>query len=469
MDKTRAKQIGIFGATAIVAGNMMGSGIALLPANLAAIGSISVIGWAIAGAGALALAFVYAKLGTEDPQQGGPIAYAGEVAPILGYQTGVLYFNANWIGNLAIAITGVDYLSVFLPFLSDPIPGGIASIAVVWVFTGINLLGAGWISRLVSIGVILLLIPVVLTGTVGWFFFDSAQFSENWNVGHQGNVSAILASIILCIWAFIGVESSSVNADLVKNPHRTVPTSTMLGTCIAGAVYVLSCTAMSGMFPAAEVAKSGAPFSLAAGHMFGDWAPKVVSAVVAFACLASLGSWMMLVSQAGARGAKDGTLPKIFGRENKKGIPAAGIILSSVMMSILMVILMLISKGGNTATLFGNIASIAVLLTLPAYFYSALHLLNLHGFRSRKGVIPVIASLAASVFCFIALGGASRWFLAAAMIIMFAVFIFYSGKDRTEYARKVTAKYHAPKGEPDAAATPSADSGPGTGADSAAS
>lgn len=462
MDKTRVKQIGIFGATAIVAGNMMGSGIAMLPANLAAIGSISLIGWAIAGAGALALAYVYAKLGTDDPQQGGPIAYAGEVAPILGYQTGVLYFNANWIGNLAIAITGVGYLSEFFDELNHAVPAGIASIVIIWIFTGINLLGAAWISRLVTIGVILLLIPVVLTGTVGWFFFDASQFTENWNVGssHQGNFSAILASIILCIWAFIGVESSSVNASLVKNPKRTVPVSTMLGTCIAGGVYVLSCTAISGMFPAKEVASSTAPFSLAAGHMFGDWAPNIVSAVVAFACLASLGSWMMLVAQAGARGAKDGTLPKIFGRENHKGIPAAGIILSSTMMTALMVILMLISKGGNAATLFGNIASIAVLLTLPAYFYSALHLLNMHGFRSRKGVVPMIASIAASIFCFIALGGASRWFLAAAMVIMFAVFIFYAGKDRAEYARKVTAKYHAPKSEltpePDAKAEPKA-------------
>ena len=141
MEKSDVKKIGLFGATAIVAGNMMGSGIALLPANLASIGSISIFAWLIVGLGALALAYVYAKLGTENPQAGGPVAYAGDVAPILGFQTGVLYFHANWIGNLAIAITGIDYLSTFFPALTDPITGGIATIVVIWIFTGINMTG----------------------------------------------------------------------------------------------------------------------------------------------------------------------------------------------------------------------------------------------------------------------------------------------------------------------------------------
>lgn len=446
MEVHEAKKIGLFGASAIVAGNMMGSGIALLPSNLAKIGSIAIFAWGIAGLGALALAFVYARLGTENPQPGGPVAYAGEVSPILGFQTGVLYFHANWIGNLAIAITGVDYLSVFFPVLTQPIPAGIATIAMIWLFTGINLMHASWIGKLVSIGVILLLIPVFLTGTYGWWFFEPKLFTANWNVGGQSSSGAIMAAVVLCIWSFIGVESSSVGAGVVKNPKRTVPLSTLIGTCVAGVVYVLSCTAMSGMFPAAKVAASGAPFSMAAGLMFGAWAPKLVSAVVAFACLCSLGSWMLLVSQAGARASRDGTLPNIFGRTNKKGIPARGIILTSLFMTVLMGVLMVISKGGNTQEIFGHIASIAVLLTLPPYMYSALNLISLHGFRDRRGIVPITAALLASAFCFVALSGASRGYLAAAVMVMLGVFIFYVGKDRTEFKRKMAESTgHAPK------------------------
>ena len=82
------KKIGLFACTGIVAGNMMGSGIALLPSNLASIGSVALFGWLIAIFGALALAYVYARLSTVNPQSGGPVAYAGEISPAFGYQTG---------------------------------------------------------------------------------------------------------------------------------------------------------------------------------------------------------------------------------------------------------------------------------------------------------------------------------------------------------------------------------------------
>ena len=87
-----AKKIGLFACTGVVAGNMMGSGIALLPANLASIGGIAIWGWIISIIGAMSLAYVYARLATKNPQQGGPIAYAGEISPAFGFQTGVLYY-----------------------------------------------------------------------------------------------------------------------------------------------------------------------------------------------------------------------------------------------------------------------------------------------------------------------------------------------------------------------------------------
>ncbi|WP_031482451.1 amino acid permease [Maridesulfovibrio frigidus] len=439
------KKMGVIACTAVVAGNMMGSGIALLPANLAAIGSISVIGWGIALVGALALAYVFSRLGMEDPQEGGPIAYAGEVAPILGYQSGLLYYHANWIGNIAIAITGVDYLSTFFPALQNPIYSGITSIALIWFFTGINILGADWIGRLVSVGVVLLLIPVIITGTAGWAYFDMAQFNSNWLMEGHTPDSAILAAIILCIWSFIGVESASVNTAIVKNPKRTIPISTMVGTALAGGVYILSCTAISGMFPAKVMAASGAPFSLAMGHIcaslpFAAYVPKLVSAVTAFACLASLGSWMMLVSQAGCRASNDGTLPKAFGVRNSHGVPVMGLVFSSIMMSVLLVILMFMSKGGNTQSLFGNIASIAVLLTLPPYFYSALNLLRRYGFKAKRAWLQICSAIIACGFCLVALSGAAKSALIGCMIVMLCTFIFYVGKDRSAFEKKVNAE-----------------------------
>ncbi|XPE66938.1 amino acid permease [Shigella flexneri] len=80
------QEIGLFACTGVVTGDVMGSGIALLPANLASIGGIAIWGWVISIIGAMSLAYVYARLATKNPQQGGPIAYAGEISPAFGFR-----------------------------------------------------------------------------------------------------------------------------------------------------------------------------------------------------------------------------------------------------------------------------------------------------------------------------------------------------------------------------------------------
>jgi cadaverine:lysine antiporter len=459
-----AQKIGLIGAIAIVAGNMMGSGIALLPSTLASLGSITLISWVLATIGALALAFIYARLGNRDPQPGGPIAYSGEVAPIFGYQAGLLYFHAGWVGNLAMALAGVDYLSVFFPSLTHPIPGGIATIGVIWIFTFINLLGASWMGKLVTIGVIGLLIPVILTGTVGWFAFDGDLFTQNWHVGKTSSPAAIMGGVVLCIWAFIGVESASVNAGLVKNPTRTIPMATMIGTGVAAVVYIASCTVISGMFPYEQVADSGAPFALALEHIFhsfasgatsgaahtatvgsiGTWIKYAVAAVTAFACLISLSSWIMMIAQAGARASRDGTLPAVFNKTNAKGVPVKGMLLLGAFATGLMVVVIAISaiSKGNSQDMFGTIASVTVLFTVIPYFYSALQMMRLgrmDHIKLHTSFLPLIVSLIAIVWCFVALAGTSRGVLVAAILIILGVLIFYVTKDRTELEKKMNA------------------------------
>ncbi|WP_169781999.1 amino acid permease, partial [Escherichia coli] len=137
-------------------------------------------------------------------------------------------YHANRIGNLAIAITAVAYLSVFFPVLNNPVPAAITSIAMVWLFTFVNLLGGAWVSRLTSIGLVLVLIPVVGTALFGWGSFDIEVYRQNWMAQPDGNVhQAVINSVLLCLWAFVGVESAAVSSDLVHNPSRTVPLATL--------------------------------------------------------------------------------------------------------------------------------------------------------------------------------------------------------------------------------------------------
>ncbi|EOX1541040.1 cadaverine/lysine antiporter [Vibrio cholerae] len=425
---SNAKKIGLIACTGVVAGNMMGSGIALLPSTLASVGSISIYSWLICIVGALSLAFVFARLATKNPQEGGPIAYAGEVSPVFGFQTGVLYYHANWIGNLAIAITGVSYLSVFFPVLNNPIPAGLATIASVWLFTLVNLLGGSWVSRLCTIGLVLILIPVVGTALFGWTHFDSALYGQNWNVSAGSDGHAVITAVLICLWSFVGVESAAVSSGMVENPKRTVPLATMLGTGLAGLIYVLSTQMISGMFPASEVAASGAPFALATTALFGSWTAPFVSAFTALACFTSLGSWMMLVGEAGKRAANDGNFPKVFGETDRNGVPKKGLLIASSMMTLLMLVLMFFSsETAHASDLFNQLTTDAVLLTMLPYFYSSINLIRFEGMTTRNTFVMLFSGIA-SLFCMVALAGAEGSTLTATFIMSLIILMFYSKK-----------------------------------------
>ncbi|MCD6678420.1 cadaverine/lysine antiporter [Vibrio cholerae] len=425
---SNAKKIGLIACTGVVAGNMMGSGIALLPSTLASVGSISIYSWLICIVGALSLAFVFARLATKNPQEGGPIAYAGEVSPVFGFQTGVLYYHANWIGNLAIAITGVSYLSVFFPVLNNPIPAGLATIASVWLFTLVNLLGGSWVSRLCTIGLVLILIPVVGTALFGWTHFDSALYSQNWNVSAGSDGHAVITAVLICLWSFVGVESAAVSSGMVENPKRTVPLATMLGTGLAGLIYILSTQMISGMFPASEVAASGAPFALVTTALFGSWTAPFVSAFTALACFTSLGSWMMLVGEAGKRAANDGNFPKVFGETDRNGVPKKGLLIASSMMTLLMLVLMFFSsETAHASDLFNQLTTDAVLLTMLPYFYSSINLIRFEGMTTRNTFVMLFSGIA-SLFCMVALAGAEGSTLTATFIMSLIILMFYSKK-----------------------------------------
>ncbi len=425
---SNAKKIGLIACTGVVAGNMMGSGIALLPSTLASVGSISIYSWLICIVGALSLAFVFARLATKNPQEGGPIAYAGEVSPVFGFQTGVLYYHANWIGNLAIAITGVSYLSVFFPVLNNPIPAGLATIASVWLFTLVNLLGGSWVSRLCTIGLVLILIPVVGTALFGWTHFDSALYSQNWNVSAGSDGHAVITAVLICLWSFVGVESAAGSSGMGENPKRTVPLATMLGTGLAGLIYVLSTQMISGMFPAAEVAASGAPFALATTALFGSWTAPFVSAFTALACFTSLGSWMMLGGEAGKRAANDGNFPKVFGETDRNGVPKKGLLIASSMMTLLMLVLMFFSsETAHASDLFNQLTTDAVLLTMLPYFYSSINLIRFEGMTTRNTFVMLFSGIA-SLFCMVALAGAEGSTLTATFLMSLIILMFYSKK-----------------------------------------
>jgi arginine:agmatine antiporter len=422
-------------ATMLVAGNMIGTGIFLLPVNLAHVGSISLYGWVIATAGAAALGLVFARLGQVNPQQGGPYAYARDfLGPYAGFQTNYIYWFGNWVGNIAIAVAAVGYLAELIPGIDAPPASTIVTALVIWLLTVVNIRGPRVVGLLEAWTMLLALIPIVGIALVGWWWFDPAVFKASWNVSGESDWSAISRAASMVLWAYMGIESAAVSAGVIENPQRNIPIATISGLVLAAIVYILSSTVIMGIMPAAELQNSHAPFAEVARIAIGPAAAIVISICAVLKSVGSLGGWMLLVGQSAKAAADDGMFPKVFGRLNEHGVPAAGL----VIVSVLMTLVLFGTMSPTIAEQFNRAVDLAVILIIVPYIYSAIALINLlaiHHDRSKSVHVYRVAALLAVFYCLWAMiGGEARTVMHAFVALLLSVPLYLFVTRRTQPA-----------------------------------
>src|SRR4030095_8861671 len=221
-DRMETRKMTLSQLTFIVTVNMMGSGIIMLPTNMARVGAISLLSWLVTAVGSMAIAYGFAQAGIFNQREGGMSAYAADAYGKAGYfQVFYLYFLSLAIGNVAIAISAVGYLSAFMPWLSaTPIATCIGVIALLWLTTVANFGGPKVTGRIGSITVWGVIIPVGLLSIFGWFWFSAETFGAAWNPQGLTLGQGMGSSISLTLWAFLGMESAAQNSSAVENPKR---------------------------------------------------------------------------------------------------------------------------------------------------------------------------------------------------------------------------------------------------------
>lgn len=396
-----ARKLGLVAATALVIGNMIGSGIFLLPASLAPYGLLSIAGWLVTTVGAVLLALVFARLARMVVGAGGPYAYTrlgfGDFA---GFWIAWGYWIALWAGNAAIAVAFVGYAAAFVPALAAPgLLAGIVAVGLVWLLTVVNLGGVYLAGQVQTVTTIIKLIPLVVIATVGLFFFNTgsptpwqpSETEPNWFV-------AVQSIVALTLWAFLGLESASVATGEVKNPTVTIPRATLIGTLITAAVYILSSTAVLGAVPGAQLAESTFPFADAARAMFGNWAFYAVAFGAAVSTLGALNGFTLITPQLSRAAAEDGLFPRPFARATPNGAPVFGLLVAAVLVTLLLVF----NYSGNKGVvgIFNFIILLATLTTLLPYAFCAmaeliLFITDRERFRGERltgaGVVAVLA------------------------------------------------------------------------------
>jgi putrescine:ornithine antiporter len=407
---TAKKKMNLVQLTFIVAVNMMGSGIIMLPANMARVGAISLLSWVVTALGSMAIAYGFAQAGLFNQRPGGMSAYAEDAYGKPGYfLVFLLYFLSLAVGNVAIGISAVGYLAGFFHGLTaTPIATCISLIVLLWITSAANFGGPSITGRIGSVTVWGVIIPVGLISIFGWFWFSGSTFSAAWNPNGLSLGAGMASSISLTLWAFLGMESAAQNSDAVENPKRDVPLACMLGTLGAAFIYILSTTVIQGIVPNAELAQSTGPFALAYAKMFNPVVGSIIMALAVLACVGSLLGWQFTIAQTAKSAADERMFPRIFSRVNSMGAPVAGMIVLGIAQTLLA--LMTISPSLNEQ--FGALVNLAVV----------------------TNVVPYIIALSALIVMMKAAGvseGKYRLNAAVATIgMLYSVFAIYaSGKD----------------------------------------
>ncbi len=366
-----ARGLGPFAATFLVAGNMIGSGVFLLPASLAAIGSASIVGWAVASVGGLVLALVFALLGIMRPDVNGLVRYpADALHPAFGFLSWSAYWVAAWVGNVAIAIAAVGYLAVFLPGLIGPVATLATTLVIIWVMAAANLWGPRVVVWLAASTLMIGLIPILAAIGLGILHFDPAIFWGSWNVSGQPLGKVVPGSLVMIFWAFMGLESASVAAAAVDNPRRNLPIAALGGVALASLVYTTATAAVMGVIPAERLAASTAPFADMVAIAAGPIAGAVVAACALAKTLGTLGGWVLVAAEAGRVGAASGYLPMAMSTPGVRTTPVRDILLVAVLMSLAA----LATLSPTLTRQFNELINASVLLILLVYILCALAL-----------------------------------------------------------------------------------------------
>ncbi len=376
-------------AVALVIGNMVGSGIFLLPATMAPYGGVSALGWFFTASGAILLAVTFAWLARTRTAAGGIYAYTklafGDFA---GFFVAWSYWISIWITTSALAIAVVSYLSALIPALAQSrVLAAATALALMWILTGVNLHSVRSAGSVQLVTVVLKLAPLIVLTAMGLWYLEPAHFTP-FNPTGKTLMQASGAAAALALWSMLGLESASVAAGKVDNPERNVARATVWGTALAALVTAAVCTVAMAVVPPEQLARSNAPMADVANVVWGGAGATVIAIVGALSAFGCLNGWILLQGVLPQAMARDALFPKAAARENARGSPDFALLLGSVLGSVMI----LINHSQTLIGLFTFLALLATLANLVPYLFCAMAALLL---MKRNGPVPLTRTRAA--------------------------------------------------------------------------
>lgn len=357
----------------LVIGNVIGTGIYLLPASLAVYGTLALWGWIFTSCGAILLALTFAHLNKRFPQTGGPYVYCKQA---FGHLTGFIIAYIYWLSNLVsiagLTVATIAYSGFLWPTLQANNPAYnqwitlATELIVVWLFTLINLISLRVAGVLQIVLTAIKILPLLLIIIVGLIYIPFEQLFQ-FNYPTTNYWQALSSAAALTFWAFIGLEAATIPAENTTNT-RAVFLATVLGTVIAAIIYIASTLVILNLIPNAKLQQSQFPFAEVGNILFGSPAGLLITLCAIISGLGALNVCILVQGQIVFAAARDHLFPKRFAKLSKNEVPVAGQLLSSSIATLFLT--MTIQK--TLLEQFNQIALLAGLLTLITYFVTML-------------------------------------------------------------------------------------------------
>ena len=311
------RTIGLFGATTIGVGALLGAGIYVLIGTAAHhAGPSVVLSYIMCGSLAFVTTLMYAELSRIIPRSGGGYTYAYNILGSLGG------FTTGWflaLGSiLASSLYAIGFAEYAVSLAGIELPKYIIrliAIGITLLITMFNLLPArekkfnfqNWIVW-GNVGILLVLI------VLSFFYLDVSNARPVFPNGFEGTIGAISLIYI----SFFGYQLIANNADEVIEPEKTVPKAMKLSMIIAIAIYALVAFAAVMTVSWKELADSQAPLVLVANKSFGGKGWLIISFGGVLASLGALSSTLISQSRQTYAMGKDRFFPDAIGKLNEK-------------------------------------------------------------------------------------------------------------------------------------------------------
>ncbi len=412
--KALKRTLGLWDATAINVGAIIGGGIFVVTGIVAGLaGSALVVSMVVAGVIALFTALSFAELTAWQPVEGSVYEYSRQlVSPFAGFLTGWMWMVSNTFAGAAVSLGFGFYLAAAFPVL----PVNVVAAVVCLGFTALNFVGVKQSAMLNNVLVAVKLAVLGFFVVFGLFFVRAENFLPFEPFG-----GGVFLGAFFIFFAFGGFARAAVVAEEVKDAKRIVPKAVLLSLGISTVVYVLVGVVAVGLVGSSGLAGSSSPLAFAIGASGSSLAMQVISVGGLVATASVLLTSVLGVSRMAFSMARRRDMPKVLSKlHGRFCTPYVSIWVAGVLMALLV--------------LFVDITGVVAVSTFALLFGYVFANLSAFRLKCEKRRYPKVVPLVGLCTCLVLLAvvfvvSPMAWITGVACLVAGAV-LYYVKKAR---------------------------------------